>query len=296
MNFSLTVNSQLKCLQLSRFSPFINHIECVPDVTIQIYIVCNNDLFDNLPTFFRSLLNLFPITPNSLSDSSEDCLVLRSPKLREDLIRCVKHSEMVVLELREFSAVVTNYIDHRVDHHCASTVIDTLSIARIGPSFFSSFLHDFDSLMIHSSCVAFNGKTAVFLAMDDGGKTTAASLCHGGRVLSDDQNVFRKQIDGSWMVYGTPWTTFPPDPGSSVPASFFLLEKSEEFSLQKLGPLELLSFLWDEHSSSRYMVPKVYQTKIFDLFKDLATSAPVYLMKFPKDYIDQEAILECLKT
>jgi hypothetical protein len=204
--------------------------------------------------------------------------------------------ESVILELRRNSVVITDFEKHRMDFFYTEESQQFLAKSLIGPILFSVFLHDFDAVMIHSSCVSFGEKAAVFLAMDEGGKTTATSLCNGGRVLSDDQNVFRKQIDGSWLVYGTPWTTFPPDTGSSVPASFFLLEKSEEFSLRKLGPLELLSFLWDEHSSSRFMIPKVYQTMIFDLYKDLATSAPVYLMRFPKDYIDQEAILECLKT
>ena len=44
----------------------------------------------------------------------------------------------------------------------------------------------------------------------------------------------------------------------------------------------------------RMMIPKMYHTKILDLYISLASSAPVYLMKFPKDYIDQEAILKCL--
>ena len=157
------------------------------------------------------------------------------------------------------------------------------------------FFHNFNAMLIHSSCVDFNGKAAVFLAMDEGGKTTAASLFANGRVLSDDQNLFRLQDDDSWRVYGTPWTTFEPNPGFSIPKAFFLLKKANEFSLKPLTKTELLAFLWNEHHKSRLMIPKHYHTKILDLMRNLSASAPVYLMSFPKDYVDQDAIIQCLE-
>lgn len=242
----------------------------------------------------KELISRFQQIPNDIDPSEVDSRVLSFAPFLATLNNCSEYVESVILELRRNSVVVTDYIKHRRDAYFTKESEHSLMQSRISPIQFSVFLHDFDSLMIHSSCVSFNGKAAVFLAMDEGGKTTAASLCEGGRVLSDDQNLFRKQTDGSWLAFGTPWTTFPPDPGSTVPAAFFLLEKADEFSLQKLEPLKLFSFLWDEHSSSRFIVPKVYQTKLFDLYRSLSSSAPAYLMKFPRDYIDQEAILKCL--
>ena len=201
----------------------------------------------------------------------------------------------IALNIQRNSITVTDYLNHKINHFYSSGVEDNVRDGRIGLHQFSYILHKYNALMIHSSCVSFNGRAAVFLAMDEGGKTTAASLCKGERVLADDQIIFRKQDDDSWLAYGTPWTTFPPDPGHAVPAAFFLLEKADEFSLKKLGSRELFSFLWGEHKKARLLIPSMYQTVLFDLYRSLSSSAPVYLMKFPKDYIDQDAILECMK-
>jgi len=222
------------------------------------------------------------------------CRVLNSPPLIEILEHCSGYPEFVTLELLENSAVVIDFVRHRMDVFYTAAYEPFLLETRIDPSAYSPFLHDFDALMIHSSCVSFGGRAAVFLAADEGGKTTAAGLCRGGVVLSDDQNLFRKQGDGSWLAWGTPWTTFEPNTGSAVPGGFFLLEKADEFSLRRVEPLELFTFLWNEHYPLRFMVPKVYQTRLFDLYRELASSAPAYILKFPKDHIDQEAILKCL--
>ncbi len=248
----------------------------------------------NLSTVFKDLLPLFPATSSSLHDPANDCALHAFPPFLQVLSECSGHASVVNLEIRGDSAVVKDYRSHRIDSFHTPGNAVSLRNARVDPTVFSVFLHDFDALLIHSSCVSFGGSAAVFLAMDDGGKTTAACLCGAGRVLSDDQVLFRRQTDGSWLAYGTPWTTFEPDTGSSVPGAFFLLEKSDRFSLQRLGPRELFSFLWDEHKAARFMLPKVYQTRLFDLYHALSMAAPVYLMKFPRDHIDSEAILKCL--
>ncbi|MCD4702628.1 MAG: hypothetical protein K8S24_12310 [Candidatus Aegiribacteria sp.] len=212
-------------------------------------------------------------------------------KLLED---CSGHGDRVTLEIRDQSLIVTDFLRHRMDAFYSGGNIKTVSKGRVDPLIFSPFLHDMNTLIVHSSCVSLNGRAAVFMAMDEGDKTTVAGLCDGGKVLADDRVLFRK-TEEQWLAYGTPWTTFPPDPGHSVPAAFFLLEKADEFSLKKLGSLELVSFLWGEHHGARFHIPRIYHTKMLDLYRDLSTSAPVYLMRFQKDYIDLDAILKCMK-
>ncbi|MCK5115150.1 MAG: hypothetical protein KAR44_01030 [Candidatus Aegiribacteria sp.] len=221
--------------------------------------------------------------------------ILNFPPVRKLLEDCSNHGEQVTLEIRKHSLVIIDFLQHRMDIFYSRDNVHTIIEGRVDPLIFTPFLHDIRALIVHSSCVSFDGRAAVFLAMDEGGKTTAANLCKGGRVLADDQIIFRKQDDGGWLAYGTPWTTFPPDPDHAVPAAFFLLEKADEFSLTELSSRELFSFLWGEHFKIRFQIPSMYQTTLFDLYRELSSSASVYLMKSPKDYIDQDAILKCMK-
>ncbi|GEM_PF-5547517 len=293
VRFSILSNTEMNCLGLKRFRAFLSGSPA-SDVRVHYTLAEGTEAGREPQLCLKDLLPLFPGTSSSSHDPAKDCALHASPPLLQTLADCADHSSMVTLEIRGDSVVVKDYRSHRIDSFHTPGNAVSLKNARVDPTVFSVFLHDFDALLVHSSCVIFEGRAAVFLAMDDGGKTTAACLCSGGRVLSDDQVLFRKQPDGSWLAYGTPWTTFEPNTGNAAPGAFFLLEKSDRFSLQKLGPRELFSFLWDEHKAARFMLPKVYQTMLFDLYRDLSMSAPVYLMKFPRDHVDREAILKCL--
>ena len=220
--------------------------------------------------------------------------VFNSSPVRDILATYEYNTSHISLDIRLESVTIIDFIDRKINIFYSSNTKNLIAKARILQGNFSPFLFYIDALLIHCSCVNFNNHAAVFVAMDEGGKTTAASLCENGNVLSDDQILFKRNDNEEWLAYGTPWTTFEPNPGSATPKAFFLLEKSDKFSLTKLTSKELLAHLWNEHLNTRILIPKMYHTKILDLYISLASSAPVYLMKFPKDYIDQEAILKCL--
>ncbi len=284
----------IKSLNKLRFSYF-KSILYPPDVEISFTHIKENITYDDSSFMkmdsnqnyhlFISHINNLPTFSNSPINTQGVINFLASrTTVRENLL----------LEINKISTSIFDFTNHRIDHFYTDT--NSLSIARrkIGTASFSLFLHDFNALMIHCSCVNFGDKAAIFVAMDEGGKTTTASLCKDGKVLADDQIIFRKNNKNEWLAYGTPWTIFEPTSGSATPKAFFLLEKSDNFSLTKLSSRELLTHLWHEHAKARAMIPKMYHTKILDLYICLSSSAPVYLMKFPKDYIDQEAILKCL--
>jgi len=293
VRFAILSDMEMNCYGLERFRAFFSDSLTI-DARIHYRLAEGFEADSEPESSIRDLLPCFPLTLHDPPCSGENGRLYSFPPLLQTLKECADHSSMVTLEIRADSAVVKDYRSHRIDSFHTRGNATSLRNARVDPTVFSVFLHDFDALMIHSSCVSFEGRAAVFLAADEGGKTTAAGLCRGGVVLSDDQNLFRKQGDGSWLAWGTPWTTFEPNTGSAVPGGFFLLEKADEFSLRRVEPLELFTFLWNEHYPLRFMVPKVYQTRLFDLYRELASSAPAYILKFPKDHIDQEAILKCL--
>ncbi len=294
--FHVYSDLDINCFHLHRFCAFFS--DCDNPFSTVRYTLAEETASCETPLSYaeqNKLLNTFDYPLEHFEVPSWNSHILNILPVRKLLEDCSDHGKLVTLEIRKESLAVTDFLRHRMDVFYSVSNSRTIAEGRVDPLIFSTFLHDMNALIVHSSCVDFDGKAVIFLAMDEGGKTTAASLCEGGRVLADDQIIFKKQDDDSWLVYGTPWTTFPPDPGHAVPAAFILLEKADEFSLTKVGSRELLSFFWNEHYGARFSIPRIYHTKLLDLYRDLSSSAPVYLMRFPKDYIDQDAILKCMK-
>ena len=69
---------------------------------------------------------------------------------------------------------------------------------------------DKGTIAIHSSCIVFDGKAALFLGESGTGKSTHTRLWRenikGASLLNDDSPIVRVQKDGSVWVYGSPWS------------------------------------------------------------------------------------------
>lgn len=295
INFCVEPGIGFRCFDLERFRAF-EYEECIPDVSIAYTVTDSLDSSTLSQSSSRQeLAKLLGTHPDALPRYMND-EILQCRQLHKLLKECSSHSEALTVQTRSDSVTVLDFQRKSMNVFYSSKTAHNIERSRIGSVPFSFFLCNFMAVMVHCSCYSFNGTAAVFLAMDEGGKTTAASLCSEGHMLSDDQNVFRRHTDGRWLAHGTPWTTFAPNPGSAVPGGFFLLKKADDFSLKRLGSKELFAFLWGEHYPVRITTPRPYQRKLLDLFSELSSSAPVYLMRFPRDFIDQKAILDCLKS
>lgn len=282
IGFKIETPVLMNCLNHERFQAFLSDLSS-PDIEFSYREVSNSfmelDVRISATNKEMSYISSLLTNENVVRDSSASSI-----KLLDYLLQSGANSMgNSIVSFNDSTICINNHSERTISTHFAPHLSFNLSNGLLGYTSFSTFLHDFQALMVHCSCVDFNSNAAVFIAMDEGGKTTAASLCKKGKVLSDDQILFRKYEDGEWLAHGTPWTTFTPNSGSATPKAFFLLEKSNEFSLTKLSSRELLSHLWNEHYKSRLMIPKMYHTKILDLYISLSSSAPVYLMKFPKD-------------
>jgi hypothetical protein len=143
--------------------------------------------------------------------------------------------------------------------------------------------------MLHSSSSVLNNKAALFLAKDEGGKTTVMKSAKPRDVLSDDQNIIKKE-DGVFFVHSTPWSTFLNGPQKAGLGGLFLLEKASEFSLVRIHPVDMLTSLWTEHEGYTLFMPKKLRVAAFDLLREACRSVPTYRMRFPKDYIDWDAV------
>jgi hypothetical protein len=76
---------------------------------------------------------------------------------------------------------------------------------------FYRHLLDFDGIMLHASAVAVDGKAYLFSADSGTGKSTHVGLWRRllgderVRIINDDKPALRLE-NGTWYVYGTPWS------------------------------------------------------------------------------------------
>lgn len=148
--------------------------------------------------------------------------------------------------------------------------------------------------MLHSSSSVLNNKAALFLAKDEGGKTTVMKSAVPRDVLSDDQNILKKE-NGAFFVHSTPWSTFQNGPRKARLGGLFFLEKASEFSLSRINSVDMLAYLWAEHVGYTLFMPKKLRVAAFDLLHEACLSVPTYRMRFPKDYIDWEVIARAME-
>jgi hypothetical protein len=227
-----------------------------------------------------------------LPDDDLDVPPLRSPVVRDRLNSCLSRPEQVGLELKIFSVIIRDHVDRTVDFFYTSDSSETLKGPRLEPMFrrmFASFLSAFSAVMIHSSGLIRDGRAALFLAPDEGGKTTVLEQSIDGTILCDDQIVLRRE-DDTVMAHGTPWGHLSGGPQAAKVGAFFLLEKAPQFELIPLKALDAVEYFLKEHLFYRAFLPKNLRSEALEVIIDACHQAPVYLMRFPEDYVDWDAI------
>jgi len=219
-------------------------------------------------------------------------LPLRSPLVRERLHSRLRQPEQVGLELNLFSAIIRDHIDREIDFFYVSDCAETLKDLRLEHIFrrmFTSFLPAFSAVMVHSSALIRHSRAALFLAPDEGGKTTVMKHATYGTKLCDDQIILRRE-NNTVMAHGTPWGRISGGPRSAKIGGLFLLEKALQFELLPLKPVDAIEYFWKEHLNYRAFLPKNLRLKAFGVISDACHQAPVYRMRFSKDYVDWDAL------
>lgn len=158
----------------------------------------------------------------------------------------------------------------------------------------ASTLPVFSAVLIHGAGIIKNGKTAIFLAPDEGGKTTVVTKLNQNIILSDDQILIKMEKD-KINVYSTPFGTLGNSLQKGELGGIFYLKKSNKFQLLPMSKSDLIKFLWNEHKLIWFDLPKKLRSLAFNLITDFCYYAPVYKMKFPKDYVDWDAIDRAMK-
>jgi len=154
---------------------------------------------------------------------------------------------------------------------------------------FAMFLPQFSAIMVHGSGLIHNHRAAVFLAPDAGGKTTTLEQAKGGPFLSDDQIILRKE-GNDVVAHATPFGAMGSGPCQARLGALFALEKAPHFELQLMKPAEMVETYWPDPENPARRLPKPFKVQAFELFCDICHRVPVYRMRFPKDFVDWNAI------
>jgi len=159
----------------------------------------------------------------------------------------------------------------------------------------ATFLPNFSTILLHCSGVIRGEKSALFVAPDAGGKTTVLAQSNGEPVLNDDQIIIRKEGDVA-VAHGTPLGMITSGPCQAPVGALFMLEKAPCFKIEPVSPSEFVQYLWAEHQNYTFFLPKHLKRRAFRLLCDICYRLPTYLMRFPKDHVDWDAIDHAMES
>ncbi len=174
---------------------------------------------------------------------------------------------------------------------------DELAFLASGTMFFKK-VPPFDALMLHSSCIMYEGKAYLFTAHSGTGKSTHTGLwkkIFGDKVtyINDDKPLLRK-VDGVWTAFGNPWsgkTDLNTNISAPVGAIVFL-NRGEENKIRKLTPPgDIVAPRFMEQTAKPYTYERT--VAMLALADDLLTSVDLFELHCN---ISEEAVLTAHKA
>ena len=211
--------------------------------------------------------------------------LLNSEQVQNRLAEAVLHIDQLFIEILAESLTILDLKSNRADFFFRAASRSSREQRWIGPAMLAPFLPNFDACLLHASAIVRHGKTAIFLAPDEGGKTTAALLSPEGNILSDDQLLVRRFPEG-FRAAGTPWGLRVDAKVQASLGGLFLLEKAGRFALASCPTREMIAHIWQETRNSLSILPKTLKKKAFAIICEIASSVPAWKMSFTKDHID----------
>lgn len=224
--------------------------------------------------------------------------ILDIPLVREKIESCLENPALTHIGLRWERAIIRNYHKNELnlfyEPDNAGEFLGGIMVARYR-NMLAPFLPNFSAFMSHGAGIIRNGVAMMFLASDEGGKSSAVNLAVGCSVLSDDQVILRKQ-DGVIVAHATPFAPISSGAVQAKLGAIFLLEKSEHFSLTPVPVRDVVQFIWKEHMHLWFLMPKVLRIKAFEIIVDACVQAKSFRLGFPKDYINWNAVDEATRA
>ena len=159
----------------------------------------------------------------------------------------------------------------------------------------SQMIIAFNRIILHGSGFIRNGKAYIFLAIDEGGKTTLIKRNRNHRIINDDQ-IFYSIKNHQVFAYATPFGRVSDGPGSAPIAAFFYINKSKRFSIKKRDYKGLINSFWMDNYETFASLPKDLKKKAFKLISDISMSVPIFELHADHGNIDWDQVDEALKN
>ncbi len=146
-------------------------------------------------------------------------------------------------------------------------------------AYFYEQLTQFDGIMLHSSCVEYEGKAYLFSAPSGTGKSTHTHLwlkyLPGSRIINDDKPAIRI-VNGKAYAYGTPWsgkTNESVNEGVEI-AGICFLSRGENKIKRICGVAAIKKFM----DQTVRPADKTLMSKMLDILNSILTEIPIYEM------------------
>ena len=148
-------------------------------------------------------------------------------------------------------------------------------------------------VLLHGSGFVLDGAAGAVIGPSESGKTTAARLVRGNRLLSDDM-VAVTDVDSQPRLHGTPLGREADDAEAAPLRALFFPSRQAGFSLRKMAPWEAAA--WAVAGQSEYLgsLFKPHMGAAIKNIVRLTREVPVYELGFSLDGIDREAIRRVL--
>jgi len=218
--------------------------------------------------------------------------VLHAPEVRAALIPCLEHPESVHLDLRWNRAIIFDFRSEHLHRFYPEEDRQDITGPRIVASFrnlLAPFWPKHSGVLVHAAGVVRGGKAAVFLAPDEGGKSTLTKTLDHGLVLNDDHLILRHE-NRHIFAHATPFGCLTDGPGEAEIGAFFLLEKGPGFELSPVGADAVLAYLLKENSRLFLHLPNEARVKAFEVLAEACSRSRTYRLRCARSQVDWAAI------
>ena len=154
---------------------------------------------------------------------------------------------------------------------------DTIEYMFLGAEYYSALVH-FNGMMLHSSCIVYEGKAYLFSAPSGTGKSTHTQLWlkrfPGAYILNDDKPAIRITENGIY-AYGTPFsgkTDLNVNTGVPI-GGICVIERSENNSIERISTDEALFNIMNQ-TVRPYKEEEM--EKMLDTLEKVVKNVPMY--------------------
>ena len=137
------------------------------------------------------------------------------------------------------------------------------------------------TLLIHASCIGYQGYGYPFIAQSGTGKSTHSSLWmkhfEGAELMNDDNPIVRV-VDGTPIIYGSPWSGKTPCYRNiSMPLGAMVqIDRAPANSIERLGPVQALAVLLPACSSMKW--DSTIYNNLCDTLTIIISTTPIYTL------------------